>query len=150
MSTAVDKVQNKMILRPLKINDITDEYVGWWKKRKFTKYLETKSLTKDIAIEHILECNKTGCFLCAVVVDGVHVGNVKLDNNRDLSIIIFPPYQGNGYATAAIEKMVAFVGKPVRAGVRGGNIESLRAFKKAGFVEVGRTQDIIYLANNPN
>ena len=142
-------VQNKMILRPLKLADITDEYVGWWKKRKFTKYLETKSLTKEKAINHLRKTQSSGGFLCAIVVDEVHVGNVKLSEKRDLSIIIFPPYQGKGYATAAIQKMVAFVGKPVTAGVRSGNIGSLRAFEKAGFTETGRTQDVIYLANNP-
>jgi len=137
-----------LILRPLRETDITDEYVGWWKKRKFTKYLETKSMTKEKAIDHIRECNKTGCFLCAVVVNDVHVGNVKVNEKRDLSVIIFPPYQGNDYATEAIRRMAACVGGRITAGVRSGNIGSLRAFQKAGFVEVGRTQDVIYLANN--
>jgi len=136
-----------LILRPLKTTDITDEYVRWWGNKKFTKYLETKSLTKEKAIEHIRECNKSGCFLCAVVVDDVHVGNVKLNQDRDLSIIIFPPFWGKGYATAAIEKMSAFVGGRITAGVRSGNIGSLRAFEKCGFTETGRSQDVIRLAN---
>lgn len=146
VSTASDKVQDKVILRPLKFTDITDEYVGWWKKRKFTKYLETKSMTKEKAINHIRYCNTSGCFLCAVEVDGVHVGNVKLDADRNISIIIFPPYQGNGYATGAIIKMVSFVGGRITAGVRSGNIGSLRAFEKAGFIEFSRSQDVIRLA----
>jgi RimJ/RimL family protein N-acetyltransferase len=136
-------------LRPLTDEDITDEYIGWWKKRKFVKYLDTKNLIKEEAIDHIRECNNTGCFLCAVIVDGFHVGNVKLNQDRDLSIIIFPPYQGKGYATAAIEKMAACAGGRITAEVRSGNIGSLRAFEKAGFVETGRTQDVVYLANNP-
>ena len=139
-----------LILRPLTVADITEEYVSWWNKRKFTKYLETKSMTKEKAINHLRKTRSGGGFLCAIVVDGIHVGNVKLSEKRDLSVIIFPPYQGKGYATTAIQKMVAFAGKPVTAGVRGGNIGSLRAFEKAGFTETGRAQDIIYLANNPN
>ena len=136
-----------LTLRPLKNTDITDEYVRWWRNKKFTKYLETKTMTKEKAIEHIRECNKSGCFLCAVVVDDVHVGNVKLNQDRDLSIIIFPPFWGKGYATAAIEKMSAFVGGRITAGVRSGNIGSLRAFEKCGFTETGRSQDVIRLAN---
>ena len=136
-----------LILRPLKESDITDEYVGWWKKKKFTKYLETKSLTKEEAIEHIRECNRTGCFLCAVVVGDDHVGNVKVTPDGDLSIIIFPPYQGKGYATEAISMMAQFAGGRITAGVRSGNVESLRAFEKAGFFETGSSQDVIYLAN---
>ena len=146
MRTDADRVQDQVILRPLKFDDITDEYVKWWKSKKFTKHLETKKLTKEKAINHIRECNTTGCFLCAVEVDGVHVGNVKVNNDNDLSIIIFPPYWGRGYATAAIAKMVKSLGKPVTAGVRSGNIGSLKAFKKAGFVETGRSQDVIRLA----
>ena len=138
-----------LTLRPLKDTDITDEYVSWWKKKKFTKYLETKSLTKEKAIEHIRECNKAGCFLCAVVVGDDHVGNVKVTPDGGLSIIIFPPYQGKGYATEAISMMAQFAGGRITAGVRSGNIGSLRAFEKCGFKEVGSTQDVIYLANNP-
>ena len=136
-----------LILRPLKESDITDEYVRWWKKRKFTRHLETKSMTKAKAIEHIRECNRTGCFLCAVVADEGHVGNVKVTPDGDLSIIIFPPYQGKGYATEAISMMAQFAGGRITAGVRSGNVESLRAFEKCGFVKVGSSQDVIYLAN---
>ena len=134
-----------MILRPLKESDITDEYVRWWRRKAFTKYLETKTMTKQKAIKHLRETKESGGFLCAVAVDGVHVGNVKL-LNRVLSVIIFPPYWGRGYGSAAIDRMYQYVGGPVTAGVRSGNIGCLRAFKKAGFVETGRAQDVIYLA----
>ena len=136
-----------LILRPLNEADITDDYVKWWRRKKFTRYLETKTMTKEKAINHLRSVQSSGGFLCAAEVDGVHVGNVKL-LNRDLSIIIFPPYWGRGYATAAIDKMVQYAGEPVTAGVRSGNLGSLKAFEKVGFVEVGRSQDVIYLAKN--
>jgi len=136
-----------LTFRPLKESDITDDYVGWWRNKKFTKYLETKTMTKEKAIEHIRECNRTGCFLCAVEIAGVHIGNVKVNPDGDLSIIIFPPYQGKGYATEAISMMAQFAGGRITAGVRGGNIGSLRAFEKAGFIETGRSQEFIHLAN---
>lgn len=139
-------IQNKVILRPLTPEDITESYVRWWKDKKFTKYLETKKLTKKDAINHIHSCNKNGCFLCAIMVDDHHVGNIKLTADSDLSIIIFPPYQGKGYATTAISKMVEYAGGRITAGVRSGNIGSLRAFEKAGFEIVGSSQDVIYLA----
>jgi RimJ/RimL family protein N-acetyltransferase len=144
--TATDRVQNKITLRPLRYEDITEQYLRWWKDKRFTKYLETKKLNKKQAIEHIHFCNTNGCFLCAIDVDGVHVGNVKLNKERDLSIIIFPPYWGQGYATAAIQKMVEYAGGNITAGVRSGNIGSLKAFERAGFIETGRSQDVIRLA----
>ena len=136
-----------LTLRPLKESDITDKYVNWWKNKKFTKYLETKKLTKQDAINHLRDTQSNGGFLCAVEADGVHVGNVKV-NNGDLSIIIFPPFWGQGYATVAINKMIKAVGGYITAGVRSENVASLRAFEKAGFTQTGRTQDIIHLAIN--
>ena len=93
-----------LTLRPLKESDITDKYVNWWKNKDFTRYLETKKLNKQDAINHLRDTQSNGGFLCAVEADGVHVGNVKV-NNGDLSIIIFPPFWGQGYATVAINKM---------------------------------------------
>jgi RimJ/RimL family protein N-acetyltransferase len=43
--------------------------------------------------------------------------------------------------------MTEYAGGRITAGVRSGNIGSLRAFEKAGFREVGSSQDVIYLAN---
>ena len=148
MSTTATNLQNKVTLRPLKVTDIDDKYVNWWKNKDFTRYLETKKLTKQDAINHLRDTQSNGGFLCAVEANGVHVGNVKVSNEHDLSIIIFPPYWGQGYATVAINKMAKAVGGAITAGVRSGNIGSLRAFEKAGFTETGRTQDIIHLAIN--
>ena len=147
MSTLANSIQNKITLRPLKETDITDKYVNWWRNKKFTKYLETKKLNKQDAINHLRSVQQNGGFLCAVEVDGVHVGNVKV-NNGDLSIIIFPPFWGRGYATVAINKMVEYVGGKITAGVRSENHASLKAFEKAGFTKMGKTQDIIHLAIN--
>ena len=136
-----------LTLRPLKESDITDKYVNWWKNKDFTRYLETKKLNKQDAINHLRSVQQNGGFLCAVEVDGVHVGNVKV-NNGDLSIIIFPPFWGHGYATVAINKMIKAVGGYITAGVRSENVASLRAFEKAGFTITGKKQDITYLAIN--
>ena len=138
-----------LTLRPLKESDITDKYVNWWKNKDFTRYLETKKLNKQDAINHLRDTQSNGGFLCAVEADGVHVGNVKV-NNGDLSIIIFPPFWGQGYATVAINKMIKAVGGYITAGVRSGNVASLRAFEKAGFTITGKKQDITYLAINLN
>ena len=147
MSTTATNLQNKVTLRPLKVTDIDDKYVNWWKNKDFIKYLETKKLNKQDAINHLRSVQQNGGFLCAVEVDGVHVGNVKV-NNGDLSIIIFPPFWGQGYATVAINKMAKAVGGVITAGVRSENVASLRAFEKAGFTITGKKQDITYLAIN--
>ena len=141
MSTVTAGVQNKVTLRPFKEENITDEYLNWFKDKGFTRYLESKDITKQQALEHYRQCKTDGSFFYAIY-DGDHVGNIKLNADNDLSIIIFPPYQGRGYATDAIRAVCDTVkGSRITAGIRSGNIGSLRAFKKNGFKVVGITQE---------
>ena len=121
--------------------NITDEYLNWFKDKGFTRYLEAKDITKQQALEHYRQCKRDGSFFYAIY-DGNHVGNIKLNADNDLSIIIFPPYQGRGYATDAIRAVCdAVKGSRITAGVRSGNIGSLKAFKKNGFTVLCITQD---------
>ena len=121
--------------------NITDEYLNWFKNKGFTRYLEAKEITKQQALEHYRQCKTDGSFFYAIY-DGDHVGNIKLNADNDLSIIIFPPYQGRGYATDAIRAVCDTVkGSRITAGVRSGNIGSLKAFKKNGFTVLCITQD---------
>ena len=121
--------------------NITDEYLNWFKDKGFTRYLEAKDITKQQALEHYRQCKIDGSFFYAIY-DGDHVGNIKLNADNDLSIIIFPPYQGKGYATAAIRAVCDTAkGSRITAGIRSGNIGSLKAFKKNGFTVLCITQD---------
>ena len=141
MSTVTAGVQNKVTLRPFKEENITDEYLNWFKDKGFTRYLESKDITKQQALEHYRQCKTDGSFFYAIY-DGDHVGNIKLNADNDLSIIIFPPYQGRGYATDAIRAVCETVkGSRITAGVRSDNIGSLKAFKKNGFTVLCITQD---------
>ena len=141
MSTVTAGVQNKVTLRPFKEENITDEYLKWFKDKGFTRYLESKDITKQQALEHYRQCKRDGSFFYAIY-DGDHVGNIKLNADNDLSIIIFPPYQGRGYATDAIRAVCdATRANRITAGIRSGNIGSLKAFKKNGFTVLCITQD---------
>ena len=129
-------VQDTMI-RPFRRTDITDEYIEYFKDPEFTRYLEAKNITKKDAITHME--THGGIFMAIVDRMGRHVGNIKLCNG-DLSTIIFPPYQGMGYATRAIKEMVKSHPN-MTAGILHGNEASLRAYTKAGFTITGRTQE---------
>ena len=127
------------MIRPFRRSDITDEYIEYFKDPEFTKYLEAKNITKKDAITHME--THGGIFMAIVDLMGRHVGNIKLSKERDLSTIIFPPYQGKGYATKAIKEMVERYPGPMTAGILHGNNSSLTAYTKAGFTITGRTQD---------
>ena len=141
MSTVTAGVQNKVTLRLFNEENITDQYLNWFKDKGFTRYLEAKDIKKQQALEHYRQCKRDGSFFYAIY-DGDHVGNIKLNADNDLSIIIFPPYQGRGYATDAIRAVCeATRASRITVGIRSGNIGSLRAFKKNGFKVVGITQE---------
>ena len=137
-----------LTLRALREADFTTRYLNWFKDERVTKYLDAKNITKEQAIEHRQKTLREGGFLYAICYAGLHIGNIKLTGKRDLVTVIGDSdYWGKGYATEAIQWMVNMAGPgTVTAGIRSGNIGSLNAYQKAGFVEVGRTQDVIYLA----
>ena len=146
MSTATDRVQDTLTLRLFTEENITDEYLNWFKDEEFTRYLDAKNITKEQAIEHWQTCRRDGSFFYAIYADDTHVGNIKLSANYDLSIVVFPPYWGRGYVAVAIETLCNAAGvDKITAGVRSGNIGSLKAFKSVGFVETGIQQDDILL-----
>jgi RimJ/RimL family protein N-acetyltransferase len=132
-----ETVLNPIMLRPFRRMDITDEYIEYFKDPEFTRYLEAKNITKKQAITHME--THGGIFMAIVDLMGRHVGNIKLSKERDLSTIIFPPYQGKGYATRAIRVMLKLIPPgPVTAGILHGNSASLSAYTKAGFTITSR------------
>ena len=47
--------------------NITDEYLNWFKDKGFTRYLEAKDITKQQALEHYRQCKTDGSFfLCNI------------------------------------------------------------------------------------
>ncbi len=83
-------------------------------------------------------------------VDGTPVGQVRVDGDIDdvgvVSVAVAPAYRGRGIGSAVLRAMVATViaEKPVRmlrALVHPDNVQSVRAFEKAGFTTTPATQD---------
>lgn len=146
MSAVTKDIQDTLTLRLFAKDNITDEYVNWFQDKDFTKYLDAKNITKEQALEHWQACRRDGSFFYAIYAGDVHIGNIKLSADYDLSIIVFPPYWGKGYVAEALEILCDAAGvDKITAGVRSGNIGSLKAFKSVGFVEVGKTQEDILL-----
>ena len=62
MSTVTAGVQNKVTLKLFNEENITDEYLNWFKDKGFTRYLESKDITKQQALEHYRQCKTDGSF----------------------------------------------------------------------------------------
>lgn len=144
----------RIYLRSVCLNDVNETYCGWMNDPGVNQYLESrfyphtvKSLKKYVKSK---QSDRNNVFLAIILKDGNrHIGNIKLgpidDIHRfaDIGIIIGEKdCWGKGYATEAIQLMVKYAfGKlnlhKVTAGCYAPNKGSLKAFKKAKFLQEG-------------
>ena len=52
----------KVILRPLEENDITDRYISWFADKEVTRFLESRNITKEDSIKNLRMGIKTGLY----------------------------------------------------------------------------------------
>ena len=141
-------------LRPLTLNDVTQDYVTWMNDKNVTRFLETRFILhthKSIQdyVQSILK-NPDDVFM-AICVNGTnqHIGNIKLGpiNRQHLFahiglMIGDKDYWGKGYATEAIGLISQYAFETLKlnkvmAGCYANNVGSMRAFEKAGFYHEG-------------
>lgn len=138
----------QIYLRPLEEDDFDDRYLGWFKDPLVTKFLAAKNITRKDAIAH-LRCGRDETRFMFAVCDAetnLHIGNIKIgDINRKTSVsdlvtvVGDRAYWGKGLATRAIRLgiNIAFSKLNIRklhACMYAGNIGSLKAYTRAGFV----------------
>lgn len=144
--------KGKCYLRALDVPDCTDEYLKWLNDERINRYLETRweeqSLSKIISFVNDIR-NSTHSYLFAIIstLENKHIGNIKLGPihphypRADISYFIGEvSCWGKGYATEAISLVSewAFTDlglHKLQAGVFDENKGSIKALKKAGFVQ---------------
>lgn len=117
-----------IMLKLLRPEDTPDSYVSWLNDPEVTRYLKTKSATRESADEYIRENKVYGIFLDRLIgtiglresPEGWFVGIMIGDKN----------HWGKGYATAALCLLTE---SPLVATIVSENKRSIRAFEKAGF-----------------
>lgn len=139
------------MIRPLTEEDVTETYLEWMNDPLVTRYLEARFQTHTMEdLRRFVASNP----VWGIFVDGVHVGNIKLDTNAhhkrgDIGLLIGAEYWGKGHATDAINAMTehAFSSglHKVTAGAYAGNGGSVRAFEKAGFSREGVLKEHWYV-----
>ena len=136
-------------LRPLTLEDVTDEYVAWMNDYEIVKYTEsrfnkhTRETTKSY-IEATIN-STTHAFAIISKDNDKHIGNIKLggiDRHHkygDVGLIIgVREYFGRGIATESIKLITEFAFRDlglhrVWCGIYSLNIGSIKAFQKAGW-----------------
>lgn len=90
--------------------------------------------------EHEAWFAKTTDRIFIAEVEDVAVGTVRLTRHTgwlEINLAVAPEHRGKGYATQMIQLGAKEAWAPVVAYVRAENDRSLKAFKRAGFVEEG-------------
>lgn len=157
-------MDKRIEVKPLTEDLITERYLDWFNNESVVEFSGggKKNLTKESVLEYIQTGIDTGrYYMWAIFIkeENLHIGNIKVgeidlkNNISDLATIIGDVnYWGKGLATEAIEvgQELAFEKynfRKLSGTILAGNIGSLKAYKKAGWIEEGLLKDHI-MANN--
>ncbi len=143
----------RIFLRRLTEEDVTQEYVDWMNDPDINQYLESRFYT------HTIESTKA--FIRSVTNDenyqfgiflnetGAHIGNIKVGGINhyhkygDIGFLIGnKTYWGKGFATEAIQLVTDFAFNTLKlhklvGGLYSPNLGSLKAFQNNGFKQEG-------------
>jgi RimJ/RimL family protein N-acetyltransferase len=145
-AVALDK---GIYLRPMRESDINDRYLSWFIDPEVTKFLDSRRITREEALEFLRwgkRNNRRFMYAICVEATGLHIGNVKIGDVyprsmlSDLVTVIGDrDYWGKGVAATAIRlaTKIAFEKHDIRklsGGIESDNIGSLKAYLRAGWV----------------
>lgn len=144
----------RIYLRPLRLDDVTERYLGWLRDQEVKAFLEVdgNELSLDDIRSYIAEGPESGLYymyaICLVEND-LHIGNVKVGpiNTKhliaDLPVVIGDKeYWGKGIAVEAIAlgNEIAFAEHGIRklhGQIYRSNIGSIKAYCRAGWIIEG-------------
>jgi [ribosomal protein S5]-alanine N-acetyltransferase len=144
----------RIYLRKLTARDVNERYCGWMNDPQVNRFLESRFQSHSIkSLKAFLRCvqnDKHTVFFAIILKNGDrHIGNIKLGpintvhSCADIGILIGEKdCWGKGYATDAIVLLVEYAFRSlnlhkVTAGCYAPNVGSLKAFRKAGFLQEG-------------
>jgi len=153
----------RIYLREVRLSDITDHYYRWMNDPQVCQYLETRfspqSFEKIESYVRQMEVDPNSVFLAIIMKrENTHIGNIKIGpvnwfhRFSDVSILIGEKkYWGKGLGAEAIQLIIRYAFETLNlhkltAGVYANNIGSIKAFKKARFVEEGIRKEQRFLS----
>ena len=152
--TDPDLVAHRLYLRPLRDEDVTQEYVYWLNNPEVNRYLETRHSiqTLDTCREFVRRCNTDDSeHLFGVFLNDSdrHIGNAKLGFINQLhrrgQISLFigeKSFWGQGLAQEIVQVLTRYgfsrLGlERIEAGCYEANLSSLRVFLSVGYTVEG-------------
>ena len=164
LETSIETSQ--LIIRTLKLENISPSYLDWLSDPEINKYLETRHTKYDLSssldfVRSNFKCPDNLLMGMYIKETNCHVGNIKLGpvnwhyKRAGVGLMIGEKTQwGKGLATEAIEGIVVFAFEKiglirVQAGAYAENISSIKAFQKAGFEIEGVLKSYWFLDEKP-
>jgi len=143
-------IGQKVTLRPLTLNDVTDRYVSWLNDTEVNAYLETGK--EAVSLEDVREfvqknAGSSSSHMFAIILksDDRHVGNIRLGGINwihryaNLGILIGEKScWGKGYGTEACQLLLRYAfGRlnlnKVTLGVYANHTGAIKAYERVGF-----------------
>lgn len=150
----IELVGERLILRPLLLSDLTEEYIEWHRNIEHTKYYSSsgKEFTKDFLVSELNQANESK----ELFIFGLYfkennklIGNIKVGpiskRHKTSDLIVFigdTNYLGKGLAVEGIKlgNQMAFEHLGIRklfGGMFYSNIASVKAYTRAGWIIEG-------------
>lgn len=145
---ATELVSERLLLKRLTIEHLSDKYVGWLNDIEVNKYLETRGDYTIKRLESFLvEQEKKNIYFWAIHLQDTleHIGNIKIDpiNLDDKSgeygiLMGSKKHWGKGYAKEASQIVIDFCFKTlyfkkITLGVIENNLSAVLLYNKLGF-----------------
>lgn len=160
-------VGERVLLRPLGAEDVTERYVGWLNDPEVNRFLETRHARQTLEsvaafVAQISTSADNWLFAICRLDDGAHVGNIKLGPKKahhslaDISLFIGErDAQGRGFGREAIALAARFAFdslglRKLSAGCYAENRSSLGAFNRVGFRQEGLRRKHYLLDGRPS
>lgn len=138
----------RLLLKPLTINHLSDNYVSWLNDHEVNKYLETRGgYTLEKLDAFLVDQEKKDIFFWGIHLKHSmeHIGNIKIDpidlndSSGEYGILMGAKEQwGMGYAKEASQVVIEFCFKTlslqkINLGVIENNKNAVSLYKKLGF-----------------
>ena len=142
----------RLILKPLSLEHLTQDYVNWLNDEEVYRYLETGgNYTLEMLEDYLMEVIKKDIYFWGIHIkeNDLHIGNIKLDPIDELAkkgelgtLIGNKSYWSKGYGTEAKVRVVKFGFQNLKlikitSGCYANNLKIRKINKKMGFVEEG-------------
>ena len=164
MNVAI-RTGSKVFLRPLTVDDFSENYVSWFRDPHVTRFLGARNISREDAIDHLrrgLKDNAWSMYAICAAEDSRHIGNLKIGpvhwrhmTSDMVTVIGDRSAWGQGRAREAIRLGigVAFDELNIRklsASIDSDNIGSIKAYTGAGFhIETTLKDQFMDATQNP-